>query len=227
MIGSISRGYTNLAAGNLTLSATRPAVSTGSMNFSLALSAATAKVAEADGDTASISDAARAKASSYGSDGLEGFDFNYSNVDHTQNEYNAYIAKFAHQISESQGLPDGKYDLSNISPKQLHVIMNDLIVNKGVNPLDLAGITEAASTRPSSAGGIGPDQGPFDLTDVLRQQIDYYDGTFDSTNERVFQNSLDVALSITRDSTKSTATSDVSVQSFTKILSAAAARQGQ
>lgn len=117
------------------LSAIQPSSSTakaGAGKFSTLLSGAASAAADTTGASSSnsgvsISNAAKAAASS-----SFDFDFSFNNIDHTQEEFKAHYAEGARKISEMQGLPEGQYDLTRISPKMAHVILNDMILNRGV-----------------------------------------------------------------------------------------------
>lgn len=80
-------------------------------------------------DTVAISNAAIAKSAS--NQDFE-FDFSYTNLNHTQTEYQAHYAEGARRISEMQGLPAGQYDFTRMSPKMAQVVLSDMVMNHGV-----------------------------------------------------------------------------------------------
>lgn len=145
-------------------------------NFADAMTAATASTSASPGVIAQISDAA--KVAAYGSDGLKGFEIdNVTNVGISKSEWAAYWAEGARRVSASQGLPEGKYDFTNITPNQLRVIQGDLILSRGVNAEDLAqlGSYSIVGTGRESVAEQARLRGtPVNLMNGLQGEIAFY-----------------------------------------------------
>lgn len=116
-----------------------------------------------------ISDEAKAKSASESFD----FDTNYGNVNHTQDEYKAYVAEGAKRVSEMQGLPPGQYDFSRMSAKQAMVVMSDAVVNRGVSLDDIGVLPGFASDNMTWEGGKAVySDTPMDaFSHVLSQKV--------------------------------------------------------
>lgn len=69
------------------------------------------------------------------------FDLGYSNVEHSQAEFDAYYAEGARQVSAAQGLPAGQYDFSAMSPRELRIVTGHLVTSGAVKFGDVAHLT--------------------------------------------------------------------------------------
>lgn len=124
------------------------------------------------------------------------FDLTYNNIDHTQAEFNAHFAEGARLVSASQGLPEGQYDFSRMSSKQLFIVANDMIVNKGASPDEVDGILSMIQV---GDGGINSaSDKPTDFVTALTNQRDFHAGTGYAATARNSQAALEYIYNLGR-----------------------------
>lgn len=162
-----------------------PSAATSAFNQTLLAATASQSVV-------TISSAAQAKASP-GSVPV-GFDFNYNNIDHTQEEFKAYYAEGARQISESQGLPEGQFDFSRLSAKQAQIISTDAVINRGASFENISGLNIFVSNNinfENSDRNTWLSETVGDAIALMEQQRSYYAGLGNTDNVAMFQRTLD------------------------------------
>lgn len=115
------------------------------------------------GTTAAPEKTAREKAA----DAVAAFDMNYNNVDHSQAEFDAYYAEGARQVSAAQGLPEGHYDFSAMSPRELRIVTGDLVRSGAIRFGDVAHLT----IQLVNVDGTTPGDTSTDWYAVVNEQI--------------------------------------------------------
>ena len=119
------------------------------------------------------------------------FDMKYYNVEHTQAEFAAYYAEGARQISESQGLPYGQYDFTKVSPKQLHIISTDMVVNHGASLDDTSGFLPLMLNGTSTSNWSMSEE-PMDMMSIVTGQQEHEASVGNSMMADLLQRSLDL-----------------------------------
>ncbi len=79
------------------------------------------------------------------------FDLDYSNVEHSQADYEAYYAEGARNVSAAQGLPEGKYDFTAMTPRELRIATGHLVMSGAVKFGDIVHL--AMQARPMGPSG--------------------------------------------------------------------------
>ncbi|WP_426260347.1 hypothetical protein [Sphingomonas sp. DC1100-1] len=79
------------------------------------------------------------------------FDLDYSNVEHSQADYEAYYAEGARNVSAAQGLPEGRYDFTAMTPRELRIATGHLVMSGAVKFGDIVHL--AMQARPMGPSG--------------------------------------------------------------------------
>lgn len=79
------------------------------------------------------------------------FDLDYSNVEHNQADYEAYYAEGARNVSAAQGLPEGRYDFTAMTPRELRIATGHLVMSGAVKFGDIVHL--AMQARPTGPSG--------------------------------------------------------------------------
>lgn len=100
------------------------------------------------------------------------------------------FADEARAINTAQGLPEGQYDFTRMSAKQIETVLSDLIVNHGLD-----------STLASTVGQVGGEyiqsgrgDVPFDLIQQTSSWADFQDATGNSLGGMWLRTSLDAIM---------------------------------
>lgn len=122
---------------------------------------------------------------------IANFDTLYNNVDHTQAEFNAHYAEGARAISASQGLPEGQYDFTRMSPKEAFIVANDMIVNHDASDkIDgFLSMIQSDGNGPNSFSNT-----KMNFISGMQNYIDFASSSGYQDSARVTQRSLDYIL---------------------------------
>lgn len=106
----------------------------------------------------------------------------YNNVDHSQEEFDKTVTEGGRMVSLSQGLPEGHYDFSRMTRKELNVALNDIIRNNRAPQSVIDGLAGMLSTMPDT---------PTNMMKEAKESIKYES----SVKNTVVANMLQAALS--------------------------------